>query len=162
MTSQRQITIKTGLGLLVIASSLGCIVLPSIGARGFFAAFNQPYSAEVHFRLLAGQIVGPTYTLLLSSWFTIMVFLDKRVAWWIWLTVLVGPIYTALAVGGLSHDFSHSVFNECSGIYGTWIAGLCLIGVTLLVSLALLTHYFGRRFQRPETIAEQAASGIRR
>jgi hypothetical protein len=158
MTSQRHFAVKIGLGLLVIASSLACIVLPSIGAHGFFAAFNQPYSGEAHIRLLAGQIVGPSYTLVLSSWFTIMVFLDKRVSWWVWLTALVGPIYTSLAVGGLSHDFSHSVFKECSGIYGTWIDGLCILGIVSLVILAVLTRYSGRSVQRIETLAEQAGT----
>jgi hypothetical protein len=116
MTYQRYFAVKMGLGFLVIASSLACIVLPSIGAYSFFAAFQVPYSRELHIRLLAVQIVGPGYTFLLSSWLTMMVFLDKRVSWWVWLTALVGPLYTALSVGGLSHDFSHSVFNECSVI----------------------------------------------
>lgn len=144
MTSQRHFTLRIGLCLVVIASSLSCIVLPSVGAHGVFAAFNRPYSGEAYLRLLAGQIVGPGYTLLLSSWFTINVFLDKRISWWVWLTALVGPIYTELAVGGLSHDFSHSVFKECSGIYGTWIAGLCILGIVSLVLLAVLTRYTGR------------------
>jgi hypothetical protein len=162
MTSKRQCTLKISLGILVIASSLASIVLPCIGAHGFFAAFNQPYSAETHLRLLAVQIVGPGYTLVLSTWFIIIVFLDKRVSWWIWLIALVGPIYTALAVGGLSHDFSHSVFKECSGIYGTWITGLSILGVVSLVSLAVLTRYSLRSFQQIEDVAEQAVGDNRR
>jgi len=147
MSSQRHLKPKISLGIIAIASSLACIALPYIGACSFFAAFSRPYSAELNLQLLAGQIVGPSYTFLLSGWFTIMVFLHKRVAWWVWLTVLVGPIYTSLAVGGLSHDFSHSVFKECSGIYGTWITGLCIVCAASLVSLSVLTFYSGRGFQ---------------
>ena len=158
IASQQHLILKISLGLLVTASSLACIVLPSLGAHGFFAAFEQPYSAELHLRLLAGQIVGASYTLLLASWFTIMLFLDKRVSWRVWLVALIGGIYEALAVGGLSHDFSHSVFEGCSGIYGTWITAPCILGVASLVLLAFLTRYHGRGVQRIETLANNKAS----
>ena len=156
MQSEPHRPIKISLGLLVVASSLACIVLPAIGANGFFAEFKQPYSVRTHFEILGGQLVGPGYTFLLSSVLVGLVILRKRLSWWLWLAALVGPIYTASAVGGLSHDFSHTVFQECSGIYGTWISGLCILGGASLVVLAYLTRSFGCGVHLPE---DQAESG---
>jgi hypothetical protein len=140
MQSEPERSIKISLGLLVVASSIACIVLPVIGANGFFARFKQPYSTRTHFEILGGQLVGPVYTLLLSSVLIGLIMLRKRLSWWLWLAALVGPIHTARAVGGFRHDFSHTVFQECSGIYGTWIDGLCIVGGASLVVLAYLTR----------------------
>lgn len=145
---------KITLGLLVVASSLACIVLPTIGASNYFAEFKQPYSARMHFEILGEQLAGPVFTFLLSSALVALVILRKRLGWWMWLAALIGPIYTARAVGGLSHDFSHTVFRECSGIYGTWISGLCILGGASMAALALLTRCFRRRIHLPEIQAE--------
>ncbi len=154
MHSEPHRAIKITLGLLVVASSLACIVLPTIGSSNFFAEFKQPYSARMHFEILGEQLVGPGYTFLLSSALVALVILRKRLGWWMWFAALVGPIYTACAVGGLSHDFSHAVFHECSGIYGTWISGLCILGGASLVALALLTRCCRRRIHLPKKQAE--------
>ncbi len=143
MHSQPHRFLKICLGLLVVASATASIVLPTIGAQNFFVEFQQPYSASVHSQLLGEQVVGPVYTLLLSSIFIMLLFLRKRLIWWLWLTVLLGPIYTVRAVGGRGHDFSHTVFQECSGIYGTWILGLSLLGSVSLILLAILTRFWG-------------------
>ena len=143
MTSKRQFTLKINLGLLVVASSLACLLLPILGVHGYFAEFNLPYSADEHFRLLAGQVVGPGFTLLVTGSLFVLVILRRRVAWWMWLTVLIGPIYTAHAVGGLSHDFSHTVFNRCGSIYGNCIVVFCILSGASLILLAILTRCHG-------------------
>lgn len=145
---------KICLWLLTAISAVGCIILPIIGADGIFREFGWPYSAEVHFQLLGEQIIGPAYTLLLSSALITVVLLRKHLVWWFWLTVLVGPLYTAQAVGGLSHDFSHTVFKECSGIYGSWITVLSTLAIVSLILLAGLSRFCERRIQYPNPQAE--------
>lgn len=137
--------IESLLALLVVASSLACIILPIVGASRFFDAFRQPYSAKVHAELLTAQLLGPSYTFLLSASLLTLLMLRKRLRPWLWLAVLLGPIHTVRSLGGLGHDFSHAVFQECSGIYGTWIRALCLVGGASLVILAAINRFTKQR-----------------
>ena len=151
-------SLKISLGLLVIASSLACMILPAIGVKHYFTAFQMPYSSSVYFDLLVWQLIGPTFTLLLSSLFVTRVIIHKHLAWWLWLTVLVGPIYTAYAVGGLSHDFSHAVFKQCSGVYGDWINGFCILGGASLILLSILSCYWSCQFPKAMSMVEESAN----
>lgn len=134
------------LWLPVAASVITCIVLPILGARSFHTEFRQAYSAESHLRLLAPQLPGPIFTLLTSSAFLLAVIFRKRLPWWLWLVPLLGVVYTRQAVRGtgLSHDFSHTVFNECSSIYGTWISSACIIAAAALLASAAITRHAQR------------------
>ena len=133
--------------LLVIASSIACVIFPVIGARNYFTAFRTPYSASLHYSILGEQLVGPVYTLLLSLALMFLLLCRKRIAWWLWLIGVMGPIYTIHTGGALSHEFSHAVFNECSGIYGSWIGWLSIVGGSSLIILAIVTK-IADRFDR--------------
>ena len=144
------------LWLLVAASAIGCLALPLIGASSFFSEFKVPYSKSVHFQLLADQLVGPVFTLLYSS--SLMVLLSrKRIKWWLWVIALIGPAYTARAASAVSHDFSHTVFDECSEIYGIWLGWICTLSGVLLAVIALLACFDQRRLPR-DKFPEQAMS----
>ena len=112
---------------------------------------------EAYCRILAGQLVGPLFTILLSSTLLILASLHERLVWWLWLVVLAGPAHTAFAVGGLRHDFRHTVFGECSGIYGTWIDVLCVLGAASIFLLAIVTRRGADRLEISGHQAEQAA-----
>jgi len=125
------------LWLLVAIATITCIVLPIIGAGAFFSKFSLRYSVGVHLRLLAPQLIGPVFTLLASLALLLTVIFRKHLPWWLWLIPLLGPPFTVHVVreSGVSHDFSHTVFNECSSIYGTWITSASTIaGAALLTS----------------------------
>jgi hypothetical protein len=135
------------LWLSVAVATVTCIVLPVIGARNFFPEFKQPYSAEGHIRLLAPQLIGPVFTLLASFPLLLGVKLRKHLPWWLWLIPLIGAPYTIHAVNqtGISHDFSHAVFDQCSGIYGNWITSASTVSAAALLTIAFLARRDQRR-----------------
>jgi hypothetical protein len=135
------------LWLPVAVATVTCIILPVIGARGYFPKFKQPYSAEYHVRLLAPQLIGPVFTLLTSLALLLAVIFRKRLPWWLWLIPLIGAPYTIHAVNqtGISHDFSHAVFDQCSGIYGNWITCISIFAGAALLAIALLARRDQRR-----------------
>lgn len=144
------------LWLLVAASAIGCMVLPVMGANSFFSEFKVPYSKSMHFQILADQLVGPAFTLLFSS--ALMVLLGrKRLKWWLWFVALVGPLYTVRAASIVAHDFSHTVFDECGGVYGIWLGWICALSGGLLAAIALLACFDQRRLLR-DKLPEQASS----
>lgn len=144
--------------LVIAASAITCIALPVMGANSFFSTFKVTHSANVHSRLLAEQLAGPVFTLSISFSLLLAVMLRKRIAWWLWLVPLIGPVYTTKAVGGLSHDFSHAVFQECSEIYGSWISGACILAGVALVVIALLAFIDQRRLRRNTLVDETELS----
>ena len=50
--------------LISAASAIACIVMPSLGVQDVFNEFQVPYSMTAHARILAEQLAGPVYTLL--------------------------------------------------------------------------------------------------
>jgi hypothetical protein len=125
--------------------------MPALAVRDVFNEFGVPYSMLEHARILAEQWVGPVYTLLVVlPCGTLSLVGKKRIPWWSWLLGMVGPIYTVFAASGISHDFSHTLFQECSGIYGGWIQGLCIAGGLALAALA------GMAFTKTSPISQQS------
>lgn len=127
------------LWLLLACSMLTCCVFGVIGAQGYFSEFKTPYSTEMHAELLGYQLIGPIYTLLFGSFLAFLLFRGKRVSGWLWLLALIGPVYTTKAVDKFSHDLSHVVFHECSGIYGTWFLGLSVVSGVCLLGMGFLS-----------------------
>jgi hypothetical protein len=121
--------------------------MPTLGVLDFFREFRIPYSRVVHARILAEQLVGPIYTLLVVLPCAAMSLVGrKHIPGGSWLLGLAGPVYTVFAAGGISHDFSHTLFQECSGIYGEWIRGICLAGGLAMAVLAGMAFH-ARRMQ---------------
>jgi len=123
-----------------ICATLACVVLPVMGARGFFAEFRQPYSARSCAILLSSQLYGPVFLILFE---TVLVYLTrarKRIPLWMGVIAFIGTEYTTRAVGGCSHDFSHVIFEECSDIYGYVIFWLCVSTFLALMTVCVLDH----------------------
>ncbi|WP_035613414.1 hypothetical protein [Haloferula sp. BvORR071] len=154
MNSMRLRALSLCLCAIAIATAIACIVLPVIGAQGFFAEFHKPYSAVEHFKLVAEQSAGPVYTLLSVLGLAGLIFQGKRVPWESCLLALVGPVCTALNSGMVSHDFSHVVFQECSDIYGQWIDGLNVAAGVALGTLARVSV-------RMQSVQEPGSSPVR-
>lgn len=136
---------KIAICVMLILLTVSCIVLPFIGLRGFFTEFRVPYSSQVYLQLLGGQLMGPIFTLLFSALLLMTIHFRKRMAWWIGLISGVGPIYTTMAVGGLSHDFSHTVFKQCSEIYGQFIEWFSISSGVLIIAFCILERINQRR-----------------
>ena len=138
-----------------LLTAAACVALPIIGANSFFLNFRIPYSASAHARLLGGQLVGPLLTAALCILLLWSFGRKKILPWWIAAIGLVGSIYTPLAVGPCSHDFSHTVFSECSDIYVYVIGWLSAFSGLALFATCLLMRADQNR-QRTN-LAEQAA-----
>jgi hypothetical protein len=138
--------LQIALCILSILASLALIVLPVIGAKNYFVEFHAAYSRQAHAMMLVDQATGPVAAFLAYSCTLAMLCLSKRLSWLLLLIGVAAPIYTYQRVGGYAHDFSHAVFNECSGIYGIWIFSLCL--PMALFSVAMAIAEFGKR-QKP-------------
>ena len=122
--------------LVAAASAITCIVMPALGVKNFFHEFRVPYSVAVHARILAEQCVGPVYTLMVVLPCAALSLIGKkRIPWWSLLLGVAGPIYTVFTSRTISHDLSHALFQECSGIYGEWIQGICVAGGLALAGL---------------------------
>jgi hypothetical protein len=138
-----------------IVLALAGVILPVVGADGVFARFKTSYSATLHAKMLASQLVAPVLLLLLQGLIVYCTFYQKRIPFWIGVMGAIGAFGMVWNVGGFSHDFSHVVFEECSDKYGqviSWLAGLYgLLLVTTLVLNArrLRGHgYFRKRMTR--------------
>ncbi len=130
-------TITASLLLLVVIANIASVVW---GVSRYGEAFRLPLPTWDAFRILAEQLAGPVYTLAFAILFLWVGLASRRIAWWMGLAGLLGPIYTPTAVGGLSHDFSHVVFQSCSGIYGTWILWLNIAAGGLVIFHCLLNR----------------------
>lgn len=123
---------------IILPLCVVCVQLPIIGANGYFADFRIPYSKSEHLQLLVNHLVGPIFIALVTVTLMVLELAKKRLAWWIPSFGIIGALYTARIAGLHSHDFSHVVFEECSGIYGTflgWISAgiiLAFIGICLV------------------------------
>jgi hypothetical protein len=115
-----------------------CIILPIWGVQDFAKHFHVVMSRGDETVLLVKQLTGPVFLFLVAGWILVSTFRRKRLPLWqIGLTAL-GVIYTMYAVGGCSHDFSHTVFHECSDIYGIFIGGFALSsGACLIAALVV-------------------------
>lgn len=115
--------------------TLACVILPVIGAQGFFEHFRQPYSWTAHVELLFPQLVAPVLLLLLEGLFGYCAFYGKRIPLWVLIFGLVGAGGMGRDVGYASHDFSHVIFAECSDVYGNvilWLAGLTALFLVVI------------------------------
>jgi len=124
--------------LLLLAMMLN-IAFVILGIRGYGEAFRVSLPAWDLFMILGEQLAGPLYTLAFAILFLWLGLAGKRFPWWMGLAGLLGPVYTPTAVGGLSHDFSHVVFESCSGVYGTWILWLNVAAGGLVIFHCLLS-----------------------
>ena len=122
-----------------LLASTACVALPIIGANTFFSNFRIPYSASAHATLLGGQLIGPLFSVVLCCVLLWSFVIRKLFPWWIAAIGLIGSIYTPFAVGPCSHDFSHTVFSECSDIYVFVIGWLsALSGLSLFATCLLM------------------------
>lgn len=121
---------------IAAASAVACIVMPVLGVQRVFEEFRVPYSARVHAEILIKQTVGPVYTLLVVLPCAVLSLVSKkRIPWWLWLLGVLGPVYTVSRAQMVAHEFSHTLFRECSDVYGAWISGICVIGGSALIAL---------------------------
>ncbi|RYD69405.1 MAG: hypothetical protein EOP84_28525 [Verrucomicrobiaceae bacterium] len=106
---------------IALLSALVSFILPVIGAAGFFRQFSVPYSWTEHVEMVGKQASAPALLLLLNGFFIYCVLSVKRIP--LWTTAFGFIVCGAMArnAGQVSHDFSHVVFAECSGIYGNVI-----------------------------------------
>ncbi|RYZ77978.1 MAG: hypothetical protein EOP06_29915 [Proteobacteria bacterium] len=104
--------------VIALLSALVSFMLPIIGADGFFRQFNVPHSWTAHFEMLGKQLLAPVLLLLLNGFFIYCVLSRKRIPLWTPAFGLIVCGEMVRNVGYVSHDFSHVVFAECSGIYG--------------------------------------------
>ncbi|MES2920675.1 MAG: hypothetical protein V4819_03975 [Verrucomicrobiota bacterium] len=118
--------------------TLACIVLPLIGAQGFFESFRVPYSLKAHGELLLPQLVAPVLLLMSEGLLGYCTLHRKRIPVWVVVCGLIGAIGMSWNVGHASHDFSHVIFEECSGIYGDVIFWFAVSLGSLLVAIWLL------------------------
>jgi hypothetical protein len=132
-----------------LLSAVACVVLPIIGANSFFSNFRIPYSGSAHARLLGGQLVGPLFTIALCSLLLWSFARKKILPWWIAAIGLIGSIYAPFAVGPCSHDFSHTVFSECSDIYVYVIGWLSAVSGLALFATCLLMRAEKRIVNEP-------------
>ena len=139
-----------------LLSAAACVALPVVGANSFFSNFRIPYSVSAHARLLGGQLVGPLFAVAICSLLLWSFARAKIVPWWIAAFGLIGQIYTPFAVGPCSHDFSHTVFSECSDIYVYVIGWLSALSGLALFATCLLMRAEQKR-QRIQ--AEEGAAG---
>ena len=124
--------------LVAMLATVACMILPVIGTNGFFTEFRLPYSQAVYSRLLGGQLVGPIFTLAFLGFLLLSIARNIDFPWWITALGLIGPIYSRHAVGSCSHDFSHTVFSECSETYGDVIGWLCVVSGIALIAISIL------------------------
>lgn len=124
--------------VVVIPITLTGIILPIIGAQGFFEHFRVPYSMGTHAEMLLPQLVSPVLLLLLEGLFGYCAFYGKRIPVWVLVFGLAGAAGMPLKVGYASHDFSHVIFEQCSDVYGDVILTLAGSTALLLITIWLL------------------------
>ena len=66
------------------------------------------------------QFIGPIFLILLSVSLLLMIFHRKQIPVIFPLLSILGACYTVVSCGSVDHDFSHELFDECSG-YGELI-----------------------------------------
>ncbi len=138
-------TIQVLLTIVGGAGSFGCILLPLLGLLGFSREFDTALSFGDSLRVAGPQLVGPVLMLSISLWTLLATARKRLIPYWTILIGLLAVFYTPQQVGGLSHDFSHAVFNQCSGIYGSFVLWLCVTTGLAFVGVWCLDSHRRRR-----------------
>jgi hypothetical protein len=139
--------------ILITFLSLSCLVASQVGAIGFFKQFSQPFTAEDYLTMVLEQSLGPVIILVMAGLMAHKLYRRSKLPRWV-LLVGLGAIYFSIyMVGHVSHDFSHVIFEECSGKYGTvitWADGLLGLALLLIFMLEAPLHSVARppRFPR--------------
>jgi hypothetical protein len=123
---------------LCIASlllAIATVVLPVVGAAGYFDSFKIAYSNKVHAEILVRLLAGPALALSVGSAFLLLTLQGKRIPIWLAGIGVLGALFSFKLPIGVGHDFSHVVFNECSGKYGLVVFWLGLVLGILLAAI---------------------------
>ena len=89
--------------------------------------------------MIVKQTIGPALSIFTCLALIFVIWKRCRLSNWLLLLLPVGPVYTISAIDYFAHDFSHSVFNECSSIYGSVITLLSTL-CGLLILIAFVVH----------------------
>ena len=108
------------------------MALCRIGLYGAMICFVVPLLAIMSFRIdgtakplvlilsIFDQLIGPIFLILLSGSLLLMIFHRKQIPVFFPLLSALGAYYTVENCGSVAHEFSHELFDECSG-YGELI-----------------------------------------
>lgn len=157
--------LKIVLASIAVLLSLATLALPVFalmgGLKDVRVLWATPEMRELVFRLFAGPLV----TLALSVIMLVMIASRRCVPGWMVLIGLLGTAFTARLPPGIGHDFSHIIFNSCSG-YGQMVFRLCMgLGTCILFLGDFQLRPLVRRFHAwrlGEGLEDEAPASSRR
>jgi hypothetical protein len=118
-----------------------CIYLPVRGASTFFTEFRVPYSVSEHASMIVKQSIGPALTIFTCLALIFLMRIRRRWSYWLFPLLPIGPLYIISHSSVCSHEFSHTVFEECSSFYGTVIESLsALCGLLMLLAFVVRVY----------------------
>ncbi len=94
-------------------------------------------------RILAEQMAGPVLMILVTASMFVLILRQREIHWLIGLLGLIGVVYAGRSSAAVSHDFSHTVFHECSYVYGNTISWACTaVGLSFVLICILNRRCF--------------------
>lgn len=100
--------------------ALICFVVPIIAIFSYVNTSDIADRYVLIIKLSSDQLIGPIFLILLSGSLLLMIFHRKQIPVFFPLLSILGACYTVVSCGSVDHDFSHELFDECSG-YGELI-----------------------------------------
>lgn len=100
--------------------ALICFVVPIIAIFPYVNTSDIADRYVLMIKLFSDQFIGPILLILLSVSLLLMIFHRKQIPVIFPLLSILGACYTVVSCGFVAHDFSHELFDECSG-YGELI-----------------------------------------
>lgn len=128
---------------LALIPACMCIYLPVRGASTFFTEFSVPYSASEHASMIVRQSIGPALSIFTCLALIFLMRMRRRLSYWLLPLLPIGPLYTISRSSVCSHEFSHTVFKECSSFYGTVIESLSALCGLLMFFAFVVRVYTG-------------------
>ena len=98
--------------------ALICFVVPLLAIMSF--CIDGTAKPLVLILSIFDQLIGPIFLILLSGSLLLMIFHRKQIPVFFPLLSALGAYYTVENCGSVDHEFSHELFDECSG-YGELI-----------------------------------------
>ena len=132
--------IQISLCILTALLIVPFVTLPIVGSAEYFETFSLKYSPRGHMVLLTRRLAGPAVAALAVVALFWMSWIPKKIPWFIPGIGISGAIYGLMLESGRSHDFSHAVFKECSGIYGLVMKALGTSIAIMITAIFFLGH----------------------
>jgi hypothetical protein len=128
---------------VTILIALVTSALPIYGMKLLYDEFPGVFSINIVANVLALPLASSVLLMMLAGWIGYGVLYEKRIPFWLTGIGLLAAGGIMADLSGSFHDFSHLLFDSCSG-YGDWMASLGSVAAYSLAAIWLLEFRISR------------------